>query len=116
MALEIACQNIILGHTNAALIVGAESMSNVPYMMMNARRGFKMGPVRVEDGLQYDALIDVFSGESIMRTAENVAEIYHVTRDEQDDYAYISQNRAAEAIREGKFKEEIVPIEIHTKK
>ncbi|MEA4813372.1 MAG: thiolase family protein [Oscillospiraceae bacterium] len=115
-ALEIACQNIILGHTNAALIVGAESMSNVPYMMMNARRGFKMGPVRVEDGLQYDALIDVFSGESIMRTAENVAERYHVTRDEQDDYAYISQNRAADAIREGKFKEEIVPIEIHTKK
>jgi acetyl-CoA C-acetyltransferase len=115
-ALEIACQNIILGKTQAALVVGTESMSNVPYMMMTGRRGFKMGPARVEDALQYDALIDVFSGESIMRTAENVAEIYHVTREEQDDYAFLSQTRAAAAIRDGKFRDEIVPIEIKTKK
>ena len=115
-ALEIAVQQIQLGKTDAALVCGVESMSNVPHMMMGLRKGVKMGPAKLEDALQYDALIDVFSGESIMRTAENVAERWHVSRAEQDEYACLSQQRAADAIASGRFKEEIVPIEVKTRK
>ena len=114
-ALEIACQQIQLGKTQAALVCGVESMSNVPYMLLNARRGFVMGPARAEDAMQYDALTDAFSGESIMRTAENVAQEYGVSRKEQDEYALLSQQRAYTAIKEGVFKEEIVPVKVKTR-
>lgn len=115
-ALEIAVQQILLGKTEAALVCGVESMSNVPYMMLDARRGFRMGPSTVQDALQYDALIDVFSGQSIMLTAENVASKYKITREAQDEYAALSQKRAAEAIAAGRFKAEIVPIEVANRK
>lgn len=115
-ALEIAVQSIQLGKTNAALVCGVESMSNVPHLMLGLRKGVKLGPTKVEDALQYDALIDVFSGESIMRTAENVAERWHVSRQAQDEYALLSQQRAADAIEAGRFKDEIVPIEVKTRK
>ena len=115
-ALEIAVQQIQLGKTDAALVCGVESMSNVPHLMLGLRKGVKLGPAKVEDALQYDALIDVFSGESIMRTAENVAERWHVSRQAQDEYALLSQQRAADAIEAGRFKEEIVPIEVKTRK
>ncbi len=115
-ALEIAVQQILLGKTDVALVCGAESMSNVPYLMTTVRNGLRMGPGRMEDALQYDALIDAFSGESIMRTAENVAERYHVTREAQDEYAALTQNRAVDAIEAGRFDEEIVPVEIKNRK
>jgi len=115
-ALEISCQQILAGKIDSALVVGAESMSNVPHMMLDSRKGYRMGPAKVVDALQYDALIDVFSGESIMRTAENVAAKYNITREMQDEYALLSQNRAAAAIEAGNFKEEIVPIEVKTRK
>lgn len=115
-ALEIAVQQIQLGKTQAALVCGVESMSNVPHMMLGLRKGVKLGSAQVEDALQYDALIDVFSGESIMRTAENVAERWNVSRREQDEYALLSQQRAADAIESGKFKEEIVPIEVRSRR
>lgn len=115
-ALEIACQQIQLGKTNAALVCGVESMSNIPYMMMSARKGLRLGPATVEDAMQYDGLVDVFGGESIMRTAENVAARYGITRKAQDEYAMLSQNRAADAIEAGRFKDEIVPIEVKTRK
>lgn len=115
-ALEIACQQILLEKTQTALVCGVESMSNVPYLLLNARKGLRMGPSVVEDAMQYDGLIDVFSGESIMRTAENVAERYQISREEQDGYAFLSQQRASDAIKAGRFKEEIVPIEIKSRK
>ncbi|MDR3349791.1 MAG: thiolase family protein [Acidaminococcales bacterium] len=115
-ALEIACQQIQLGKTEAALVCGVESMSNVPYMLLNARKGFVIGPSRAEDAMQYDALTDAFSGESIMRTAENVAQKYNASRKEQDEYALLSQQRADAAIKAGVFKEEIIPVEIKTRK
>jgi len=115
-ALEIASQQILLGKSEAALVCGVESMSNVPYMLLNARKGLRLGPSKVEDAMQYDGLVDVFGGESIMRTAENVAERYHISRYEQDVYAVLSQNRAADAIKNGLFKEEIVPIQVKNRK
>ena len=84
-ALEIAVQQIQLNKTDAALVCGVESMSNIPYIVHGIRKGLRMGPGKIEDAMQYDGLIDVFSGESIMRTAENVAERYHVSRQEQDE-------------------------------
>ena len=115
-ALEVAAQQIMLGKTDTALVCGTESMSNIPHMILGARKGTKLGPINVVDAMQYDALIDAFSNESIMRTAENVAEKYHVTREQQDEYALLSQQRAAKAIAEGKFIDEIVPVEIKTRK
>lgn len=115
-ALEIAVQQILLGKTEAALVCGVESMSNIPYIVQGMRKGSRMGPVKMEDAMQYDGLIDAFGGESIMRTAENVAERYHVSRQEQDEYALLSQTRANDAIENGRFAEEIVPVEVKSRK
>ncbi len=115
-ALEVACQQILLGKTQAALVCGIESMSNVPYLALNVRKGLRMGSTALEDGLLYDGLIDVFSGVHMGITAENIAEEYHINREEQDEYALLSHKRALNAIAEGKFTEQIVPVEINTKK
>ncbi|HML31852.1 thiolase family protein [Sporomusa sphaeroides] len=115
-ALEIATQQIILGKTEAALVCGCESMSNVPFLQMQMRKGVRMGTSALEDGLMYDALIDAFNGQHIAITAENVAEKYNITRQEQDECALLSQQRASDAIAAGKFKDEIVPVEIKSKK
>lgn len=115
-ALEVACNQIQLGKRKAALVCGLESMSNVPYLLIKARTGYRMGPGRIEDGLLYDGLVDVFSDQHIAFTAERVAEIYKISREEQDKMAFLSQDRASKAIENGNFKEEIVPVEIKTKK
>lgn len=115
-ALEIACQQILLGKTKAALVCGIESMSNVPYLSLNVRKGAKMGNITLEDGLLYDGLIDAFSFVHMANTAENIAEEYNISREEQDELALVSHNRALKSIKNGKFKEQIVPIEIKTKK
>jgi len=115
-AVEIACHQIILGKTECALVIGAESMSNVPFLSMNTRKGVRMGATQLEDGLMYDALIDAFSNQHIAMTAERVAEQYHVTREEQDELAMLSQQRASDAIKNGVFKDEIIPVEIKGKK
>ncbi len=102
-----------IDHGDAEVVVagGAESMSNFPYSISGARWGLKMGNNQLTDDLM-TALIEPFSGTHIGITAENIAEKYNITREELDAYALESQNRAAKAIREGKFKDEIVPIEI----
>ncbi len=115
-ALEIACQQIMLGKTRSALVCGIESMSNVPYLSLNTRKGSKMGSVQLEDGLLYDGLIDALTDMHMANTAENVASEYNISRAEQDELALLSNNRALQAIRKGKFKEQIVPVEIINKK
>lgn len=115
-ALEVACQQILLGKTQAALVCGIESMSNVPFLDLNTRKGVRMGAFKLEDGLLYDALHDVFLGEHMAITAENVAEAYKISREDQDEMARVSNERALAAIQAGKFKEQIVPIEVTTRK
>lgn len=115
-ALEIAVQQIKLGKTRSALVCGIESMSNVPYLSIDTRKGARMGTSQLEDGLLYDGLIDVFSDQHIAFTAERVAKQYGVSRAEQDEYALLSQNRALAAIESGKLKEEITPVTIETRK
>jgi acetyl-CoA C-acetyltransferase len=94
---------------------GAESMSNLPYYLRKARQGYRMGHGELEDGL-ITALTDPFSRNHMGITAENVAEKYSITREEQDKYALLSQQRAQKAIEAGFFREQIVPVEIINKK
>jgi len=115
-ALEIGMQQIQLGKTETCLICGIESMSNVPYYDTKSRAGYRLGPATLEDGLQKDGLYDAFDNLSMAITAERLAEQYEITREEVDHLAMMSQERAAAAIATGKFKDEIIPVEITTRK
>lgn len=115
-ALEVVCNDIALGKTEIGLAVGVESMTNAPYLLPKARAGYRMGPGTIEDSMLHDGLVDELSGGHMGVTAENVAKRYGITREECDALAVMSHSRACKAIDEGKFKEEIVPVEIKTKK
>jgi len=115
-ALEIACHNIMLGNTTISLVVGVENMSNTPYFIPKGRMGYRMGPGTIEDHMLYDGLVDELVPGHMGITAENVAEKYGITRKECDELAFISHTRAVEAIDGGRFKREIVPVEIVKKK
>jgi len=115
-ALEIACDHIMLGKTEIGLVVGVESMTNAPYMLAKARLGYRMGESTIYDSMIHDALFDELTPGHMGVTAENVAEMYHITREECDALAVMSHNRACAAIDAGKFKEEIVPVPVKSKK
>lgn len=103
------------GDMDVVIAGGAESMSNFPYCSYRTRFGARMGNVTFEDALT-TALSEPFTGTHIAMTAENIAAKYGFTREEVDAYALESQRRAAEAIRAGRFKDEIVPVEVKVKK
>ncbi|OPZ75535.1 MAG: Acetyl-CoA acetyltransferase [Firmicutes bacterium ADurb.Bin456] len=115
-ALEIAATQIMLGKSSVGLAVGIESMSQVPYLLMGARLGYRMGDSQVEDGLFIDGLNDAFYGYHMGVTAENLAKEYKISRQEQDELALLSNQRAVDAIRAGKFEDEIVPVEVQNKR
>ncbi len=115
-AMEIACSNIILGKTDVGLVVGVESMSGSPYLIPKARGGYRMGPGTIEDHMLHDALVDELVPGHMGVTAENVAAKYGITREECDQLALISHQRATRAVKEGIFKREIFPFEVKTKK
>jgi acetyl-CoA C-acetyltransferase len=115
-AMEVACHNIMLGKTEIGLVVGVESMTGAPYLIPKARGGYRMGPGTIEDHMLHDGLVDELVPGHMGITAENVAERYGITREECDQLALISHQRATKAVKEGIFKREIVPVEIKTKK
>lgn len=115
-ALEIACNNIMLGNTEVGLVIGVESMSNIPYLLPKARTGYRMGPGSIEDAMLHDGLVDGMVPGHMGITAENVAEKYGITREECDQLALISHQRATRAVQEGTFKREVIPVEIKSKK
>ncbi|MBF7084311.1 thiolase family protein [Desulfallas sp. Bu1-1] len=115
-AMEIAAQQIMLGKSGVCLVVGMESMSRVPHLLMGARTGYRLGAGRVEDALLHEALHDAFHGYHMGMTAENLADKYDISRQEQDELALLSHQRAVAAIREGKFKDEVVSVEVKTRK
>lgn len=115
-ALEIGTQQIQLGKTDVCLVCGIESMSNVPHYSLTARNGNRLGAFQMEDGLLYDALHDAFAGTHMALTAERVAERYHISREACDQLALLSQERALAAIQAGVYKDEIIPVEIKTRK
>ncbi|HPF20054.1 MAG TPA: thiolase family protein [Syntrophomonas sp.] len=113
---EIISQEIMLGKINIGAVVGMESMSNIPYLLTKARGGYRMGNGVVYDAMLCDGLIDVFYNYHQGVTAENLAVKYGISRAEQDELALLSHQRACAAIDAGKLTEEIVPIEIKSKK
>ena len=114
-AIVSAAQMIALGECDVAIGCGAESMSRAPYFMNGARWGTKMGDTQMTDAM-LAALHDPFENIHMGITAENVAKKYQITRTTQDELAVTSHKRAAKAIAEGRFKEQIVPVEIKTRK
>ncbi|MDF2838916.1 MAG: hypothetical protein K0S60_619 [Evtepia sp.] len=115
-ALEIACDHIMLGKTEIGLVVGVESMTNAPYLLAKGRGGYRMGDAQIFDSMTHDALIDELTPGHMGVTAENVAAMYNITREECDQLAVMSHSRAVAAIDAGKFKEEIIPVTIKSKK
>jgi len=115
-AVSMAAQFIMLGDADIVLAGGTESMSNTPYLLPNARFGYKMGNQQVLDSMITDGLTDAFNGYHMGITAENIAERWKISRTEQDEFALWSQQKTEKAQKEGKFKDEIAPVEIPQKK
>lgn len=113
---EILSQEIKLGKIDVGAAVGHESMTNIPHLILKARFGYRMGGAQIEDSMMYDAFIDAFYNYHAGVTAENLVTMYNVSRQEADEWGLMSNQRACRAIAEGIFKEEIVPVEIKTKK
>lgn len=115
-SVAMATQAIKCGDADVVVCGGTESMSQAPYVLNNMRKGNKMGDSTVIDSMVIDGLTDAFNKYHMGITAENVAEKYGITREMQDEFALRSQNNAEKAQKEGKFKDEIVPVTIKTKK
>ena len=115
-AVELAAQIIKAGDADIIVAGGAENMSATAYAMPAGRWGARMNNVPMVDMMVNDGLWDAFNGYHMGITAENVAEQWGITREELDEFSAISQNRVEAAIKEGKFKDEIVPVEIPQRK
>src|SRR6201996_6688738 len=115
-AVALAAQAIQTGNSEIVVAGGMESMTNAPYLLPQARSGFRMGNATAVDSMVNDGLWDSFNNYHMGQTAENVAEKYMITREEQDEYAVKSHRKAADAWRECRFKSQVVPVEIPAKK
>lgn len=115
-AIELAAQIIKAGDADILLAGGAENMSAAAYAIPSARWGARMNDTKLIDMMTNDGLTDAFHHYHMGITAENVAEQWGITREQLDEFSVVSQNRAEAAIKEGKFKDEIVPVEIPQKK
>lgn len=115
-AVALASQAVQLGDSEVVVAGGMESMSNVPYSLQTAREGFRMGNQTATDLMIHDGLWCPFENWHMGNTGEVVAEKYEITREEQDDFAFNSHRKAAEAQAAGRFKDEIVAVEIPQKK
>ncbi|MDQ0269329.1 acetyl-CoA C-acetyltransferase [Cytobacillus purgationiresistens] len=115
-AVHLATQAIIAGDADIVIAGGMENMSQAPYILKGAREGFKMGNTTLYDSLVDDGLTCVFNQYHMGVTAENLCAKYEIGREEQDEFAAASQTKAVAAIESGKFKDEIVPVEIPQRK
>lgn len=115
-AVSLAAQMIKAGDTDIVVAGGMENMSRAPYLLDTARWGQRMGNGKMVDSMINDALWDAFNNYHMGVTAENIAKEWNLTREEQDEFAVASQNKAEKAIKEGRFKDEIVPVVIPQRK
>ncbi|GKU23308.1 acetyl-CoA C-acetyltransferase [Clostridium folliculivorans] len=115
-AVSLAAQMIKAGDADVIIAGGMESMSQAPYILKTARFGQRMGDGKMIDSMINDALTDAFNNYHMGITAENIAEQWNLTREEQDAFAAASQQKAEKAIKEGRFKDEIVPVVIPQRK
>lgn len=115
-SINLAAKMIAMGDKDIAVAGGFENMSQAPYLVKNGRYGYRMGAGKLEDAMLYDALEDAFYDYHMGVTAENVAERWKLSREELDEFAAWSQRKCEAAQAEGRFRDEIVPIEVKTKK
>lgn len=115
-AAMFGAQSIMLGINDVVVAGGMESMSNIPYYVPKARYGYKYGHGQLIDGLMHDGLWEVYNGFPMGSCADNTAKEMKISREEQDEYAIRSYQRAAKATEDGDFKSEIIPIEIPQRK
>ncbi len=115
-AIMLGAQSIMLGHNDVVVAGGAESMSNIPFYLMKARYGYKYGNGELIDGLTHDGLTDIYNHCAMGVCSDNTAKEMNISRQEQDNYAIQSYKRSAAAWAAGKFKDEIIPVEITGKK
>ncbi len=113
---NMAAQMIQAGDADIVVAGGMENMSMAPYAMTKARFGYRMNNATIVDTMVNDALTDAFNNYHMMITAENVAEQWNLSREELDAFAAVSQQKTEKAVAEGKFKDEIVPVEVKTRK
>ena len=112
----LGAQSILLGDNDIVVCGGVENMSAAPYYTKDARFGAKLGNFELEDSIIHDGLTDAFENYHMGITAENIAEQFAISREQQDKFAVLSQQKASTAIEKGKFSNEIVPIAIKTRK
>jgi acetyl-CoA C-acetyltransferase len=115
-AVGLAAQAIQTGNGSLVVAGGMESMTNAPYLLPQARKGYRLGNAQIVDSMVNDGLWDVYNDYHMGITGENVAEKYGITREEQDEFAVNSHRKAVSAIKECRFKAQIVPVEIPSKK
>ncbi|MCI2001256.1 MAG: thiolase family protein [Clostridia bacterium] len=115
-AMQLAAQSIQVGDNDVVIAGGCETMSAIPYILPKARFGYRMGPGRLEDSMLHDGLVDPFMNYHMGITAENVAEMCNITREEMDRFSVESHRKAEKAWAEGKYDEDIVPITVKSKK
>jgi acetyl-CoA C-acetyltransferase len=115
-AINNAAQSIMLGQSEVVIAGGMENMSMVPHYLMGSRNGYKFGPVNMLDGIQHDGLLNIYDNQMMGSCAELCAEKYEISREMQDAFAVESYTRSAKAWSEGRFNEEVVPVEIPQKK
>src|SRR5438876_4723456 len=115
-AVALAAQAIQTENSSIVVAGGMESMTNAPYLLPQARKGYRLGNAQIIDSMVNDGLWDIYNDYHMGNTGENVAEKYGITREQQDEYALNSHRKAIAAQRECHFKSQIVPVEIPAKK
>jgi len=115
-AVALAAQAVQTGNSSIVVAGGMESMTNAPYLLPQARKGYRLGNGKVIDSMVHDGLWDIYNDYHMGITGENVAEKYGITREEQDEFAVNSHRKAIAAWKECRFKSQIVPVEMPAKK
>jgi acetyl-CoA C-acetyltransferase len=115
-SVALAAQAVQTGNSSIVVAGGMESMTNAPYLLPQARKGYRLGNAQVIDSMVHDGLWDIYNDYHMGITGENVAEKYGIKREEQDEFAVNSHRKAVAAIKECRFKSQIVPVEIPAKK
>src|SRR5947207_9237887 len=111
-AVGLAAQAIQTGNSTIVVAGGMESMTNAPYLLPQARKGYRIGDAQIVDSMVHDGLWDIYNDYHMGMTGENVAEKYGITREEQDQFAFNSGRKALASTRECRFKSQVVPVEI----
>src|ERR1700704_205369 len=115
-SVALAAQAIQTGNSSIVVAGGMESMTNAPYLLPQARKGYRIGDGQIVDSMVRDGLWDIYNDYHMGITGENVAEKYGITREEQDEFAVNSHRKAIAAIKECRFKSQVVPVEIPARK